>query len=404
VHESQRVVGGIALAGGGDNEQCLLGVGQLSHLHYAVLALGDRSYAHYCAMGRQLDAWLQAATAKPLFACIDVDNADASALTRWQQQLARHIGQAVAPAPWAPMANQLWQLRQRELLNRGSQGGPVYHLQLVPADAELPAWQAGDIALIPPRNSAKRVNMWMQAHGVIDASLADGRRLSDLLAAAQLPQSLPAGDPAQWIPALPLITPREYSIASMPSEGHLALLLRRHTGPDGQPGLGSAWMCDVLQPGDPVQLRLRSNPSFHPPAAGVPLILIGNGTGIAGLRAQLRARIDMGARRNWLLFGERSAATDFHFQHDLELWQREGWLEQLDATFSRDGGADRHVQHRLARHADQLKQWLDQGAVVMVCGSLKGMAPDVDAVITQVLGSEGRDALLASGRYRRDVY
>ena len=42
--------------------------------------------------------------------------------------------------------------------------------------------------------------------------------------------------------------------------------------------------------------------------------------------------------------------------------------------------------------------------MVMVCGSLKGMAPDVDAVIVQLLGQQGRDALLAEGRYRRDVY
>ena len=207
-----------------------------------------------------------------------------------------------------------------------------------------------------------------------------------------------------WALALPALGAREYSIASMPGEGHLALLLRRFTGPDGRPGLGSGWLCDVLQPGQATSLRLRSNPSFHPPANDVPLVLIGNGTGIAGLRAQLRARIDAGATRNWLLFGERSRACDYHFGDELERWHRDGQLERLDVTFSRDGGEHRHVQHVLAARADELKRWLDAGAVIMVCGSLKGMAPDVDAVIVQVLGQAGRDALLASGRYRRDVY
>jgi len=32
------------------------------------------------------------------------------------------------------------------------------------------------------------------------------------------------------------------------------------------------------------------------------------------------------------------------------------------------------------------------------------MAPAVDAVIEQVLGTDGKEALLVAGRYRRDVY
>ena len=62
------------------------------------------------------------------------------------------------------------------------------------------------------------------------------------------------------------------------------------------------------------------------------------------------------------------------------------------------------MQHALAAQAEELKAWLDDGAVVMVCGSLKGMAPDVDAVIVQLLGQQGRAQLLADGRYSRDAY
>jgi sulfite reductase (NADPH) flavoprotein alpha-component len=32
------------------------------------------------------------------------------------------------------------------------------------------------------------------------------------------------------------------------------------------------------------------------------------------------------------------------------------------------------------------------------------MAPAVDAALADILGEEGRDALRAAGRYRRDVY
>lgn len=375
----------------------------LPGLPAAVLALGDRDYSEYCAFGLRIGAWLQLSRARLLAPVITVNREAPADLAQWQTLLAG-LGAAEA-APLTAPAAQPWRLQQRQLLNPGSQGGPVYHLQLAPVDGALPAWEAGDIALVTPQHAPAQVAQWLASHGLDGTQLLDnGLTLADHLATVQLPQAVPAGNPPQWAPGLPALTAREYSIASMPSEGHLALLLRRHTGPDGHPGLGSGWLCDVLQPGQPTALRLRRNPGFHPPANDVPLVLIGNGTGIAGLRAQLRARIDAGPSRNWLLFGERSRECDYHFGQELERWYRDGQLERLDVTFSRDGGTHRHVQHALAAQADELKAWLDAGAVLMVCGSLKGMAPDVDAVIVQVLGQEGRDALLAEGRYRRDVY
>ena len=49
-------------------------------------------------------------------------------------------------------------------------------------------------------------------------------------------------------------------------------------------------------------------------------------------------------------------------------------------------------------------QWLDAGAVIYVCGSLQGMAPAVDAVLTDAIGQPALDALRRDARYRRDVY
>ena len=190
----------------------------------------------------------------------------------------------------------------------------------------------------------------------------------------------------------------------MPGEGSLQLMLRRQLRPDGTPGLASGWLCDYTQIGDSIDLRLRSNSNFHPPHDDAPLILIGNGTGIAGLRAHLRARIDAGAQRNWLLFGERNAAHDFHFGNELQQWQREGAIERLDTVFSRDDGDFHYVQDALAAYSDVLRQWLDDGATILVCGSLQGMAPAVDKVIVDAIGADAHQALRIAGRYRRDVY
>ncbi len=197
---------------------------------------------------------------------------------------------------------------------------------------------------------------------------------------------------------------REYSIASVMADGAVELLLRRQLRADGTPGIGSGWLCDHAAIGEPVQLRLRRNDNFHGVPADVPLLLIGNGTGIAGLRAHLHERIRSGARRTWLLFGERTAAHDFHFGEELQAMLADGSLARLDAVFSRDGGAHRYVQDRLLAEAATLRQWVDEGATILVCGSLQGMAPAVDAVIEQVLGVAGKEALLLAGRYRRDVY
>ncbi|MDN5783047.1 MAG: sulfite reductase flavoprotein subunit alpha, partial [Luteimonas sp.] len=195
-----------------------------------------------------------------------------------------------------------------------------------------------------------------------------------------------------------------YSIASLVSEGGLQLLVRHMRRPDGRSGLGSGWLCEYAALGATIDLRIRTNANFHPPAQGRPLILIGNGTGIAGLRAHLAARANVGARRNWLLFGERNRDRDYHYQGDIERWQADGFLERLDLAFSRDDARRRYVQDALRDAADTLRAWVGDGAAIHVCGSLQGMAPGVDAVLREVLGDSLVEQLLLDGRYRRDVY
>ncbi len=198
---------------------------------------------------------------------------------------------------------------------------------------------------------------------------------------------------------------RDYSLASIPEEGHAELLVREHRHADGNLGLGSGWLCVHAPIGAAIALRLRSNPGFHPPAPEQSMLLIGNGTGIAGLRAHLRARIAAGARRNWLLFGERNAAHDALYADELQQWQQDGWIERLELVYSRDQPQPSHyVQHALAAAADRLRHWIDQGACIYVCGSLRGMAPELDHTLDCILGADVRQELLRNGRYRRDVY
>ena len=60
----------------------------LADLRFAVLALGDRQYDHFCGFARRLQGWLQGQGAHTLFDGVEVDNGDAAALHHWQQRLA----------------------------------------------------------------------------------------------------------------------------------------------------------------------------------------------------------------------------------------------------------------------------------------------------------------------------
>ncbi len=377
-------------------------VDALPRLRYGMLALGDRDYDDFCAFGRQLDEWLSRHGAHALFDRVEVDNADPGTLRHWQYLLGQ-LGDGRAQADWERPRYQPWRLQAREQTNPGCDHGGVFRISLQPADADWPTWQAGDIAEIGPRHGAIAVGRFLAAHHLDGDRLVHGQPLRDWVARSQW-QEVTDAPLEQWVDHLQPLPHREYSIASVPAERRLDLLVRRHLGADGQPGLGSGWLCEHAALGGSIDLRLRANPGFHPPADARPLILIGNGTGIAGLRAHLAARIEAGDTRNWLLFGERHAAHDNHFADDLRRWHAAGEIERLDAVYSRDGGQHRYVQDALADAADDLRAWVADGAALYVCGSLRGMAPAVDAVLESVLGSETREALLTEGRYRRDVY
>ncbi|HVI57371.1 MAG TPA: sulfite reductase flavoprotein subunit alpha [Luteimonas sp.] len=381
----------------------------LPGLRFAVLALGDREYDRFCAFGHRLDQWLRAAGATPLFDLVEVDNGDAGALRHWQHHLGV-LAQAPELPDWSPAAYEAWRLRERVELNPGSAGEAAFHLALAPPAGATPAWQAGDIAEVGPRNPAGAV------HRVLAAARLPGDAhvrfagapctLAEALARAHLPapEAVAGLDAQALADALRPLPHREYSIASLPGDGTLQLLVRRMRRPDGRAGLGSGWLCDHAAIGEPIDLRIRPNANFRPPAPERPLLLVGNGTGIAGLRALLKARVAAGARRNWLLFGERNRARDFHYGDEIERWQADGWIERLDLAFSRDGQPRRYVQDALREAAAPLRAWIDDGAAVHVCGSLQGMAPGVDAVLREALGDTRMEQLLAEGRYRRDVY
>jgi sulfite reductase (NADPH) flavoprotein alpha-component len=330
----------------------------LSHLRYGMLALGDRHYERFCGFGHALDHALVAAGAQSLFPMVEVDNGDAGALALWRKQLGALPGAragmdgAAFGEPAGADAFDTWTLSARRLLNPGSLGQPLYEIELVTKEGPLPNWHSGALVELRPG---------------------------------------------------PAVAARRYSIASVQTEGHLRLLVRQARHAAGL-GLVSGWLTAHASEGAEVELRLLANPTFELVEDARPCIFIGNGSGYAGLRGHLRARVERGHYRNWLLFGERQRAHDAFFAEEVGHWQAQGRLERADIAFSRDQPERIHVQDLLRAAAVDVRRWIGEGAVVFVCGSLEGMAAGVDAVLEDMLGRAALDDLIAEGRYRRDVY
>ena len=369
--------------------------GDLSHLRHAVLALGDRAYPDFCAFGHRVDQWLHAAGAVRLFDPVEVDDEDADALRHWQQQLAG-LGARTDQPDWAPAPMGEWRLVERRLLNPGSSGGEAWHVALEPVD-DTADWAAGDIVEIAPQHDPRRIAAFLRASGIADTA---GHRA--MLATRILP---PGAGADTDVAALPPLAHRDYSIASIPASGRIELIVRRCDAADGLPGLGSGWLIEGAPLGGRIAARVRRNESFHAPAdPATPLVLIGNGTGLAGLMAHLRQRAAHGGGPAWLFWGERHPAHDDYHAAERRALAARGALTGSVTAWSRLGEGPRYVQDALATHADVVRGAVAGGGAIYVCGSIAGMAPAVHAALAAILGDQLLETMLADGRYRRDIY
>ncbi len=242
-----------------------------------------------------------------------------------------------------------------------------------------------------------------------------GRQITDLL--LQFPIEVEAGE---WLSLLKRLQPRLYSISSSPKacpdEVHLTVSTVRYAC-EGRPrgGVCSTFLADRAQHAE-VPVFVQRSAHFRPPQdPAAPMIMVGPGTGIAPFRAFLQERRATGAGgRNWLLFGERHAATGFYYRDELEGMLRDGSLHRLDTAFSRDQAEKVYVQQRMIEHGARLWAWLQEGAHFYVCGDAARMARDVDAALKQVVAIHGGmsaeraaewvAALGRDRRYLRDVY
>ena len=218
-----------------------------------------------------------------------------------------------------------------------------------------------------------------------------------------------------------LQTPRLYSIASaqdeVGEEVHLTVGVVRfeHHG-NTYTGAASGYLGERLAEGGEVRVFVEPNPNFRLPANGdTPVIMIGAGTGIAPFRAFMQQRAANGDNgKNWLIFGNQRLADDFLYQLEWSDYRKDGILTRADLAWSRQGEHKVYVQHKIAEHAAEVWNWLQQGAHLYVCGDATRMARDVETALIDVIETQGKlsrddaedylNEMREDKRYQRDVY
>ncbi|MFS8036640.1 PepSY domain-containing protein [Xanthobacter sp. AM11] len=346
--------------------------GALQGVRFAMLALGDRTYTHFCAGGRRLRAALLAAGAAEAVPLWEVDGDPSAAWVSWMDTLRAELELKCTLPQLAPVSAPVaLTVAERQRLDRPAGGDTLETWRILLQGPDDLAFRPGDLVRLAPGAGERH---------------------------------------------------RSYSVGSSSrvDPGRIALTVRLHAwkGADGAPQLGrvSGFLVHEAAEGDVIEARLDPHPGFNPPADPQwPIIMIGAGSGIApfpGFITERRASGRPGPA--WLIFGNRHRDGDFLWRDLFEGALRDGTLTRLDTAFSRDPGDGAYVQARVRENAAAMFAWLvEKKAVVFICGR-RAMAQAVEDALADILVGEGglkpeaaRDEVgrwLAEGRIRVDTF
>jgi sulfite reductase (NADPH) flavoprotein alpha-component len=412
---------------------------RLDGVEFGILALGDTAYAEFCAIGKALDARLEALGGRRVADRVDCDLDFEQPAGRWIETAlkalapAREAGRGrviagdfgaktASTADLSPVEAEITTLID---LNSTRSEKETLHLELG-FDA-APRYKPGDSLDLYPENDAAYVDDLLQAAGLasdnaLRAELTSDRDVTTLSAKTvesyaaatghpRVKALLEAGDARAWITGRQLIdlveaypaaltadqlrqvtrplAPRAYSIASsrreVGEEAHLLIsAVRYESFGRVRKGVASGYVADHIKAGQRLRVKLRPNRHFALPAPDRDIMMIGPGTGVAPFRAFVQERRAAGAHgRSWLFFGDRHFIHDFLYQLEWQDALKDGALTRMDVAFSRDTPEKRYVQHRMWEKRRDLIDWLDNGAYFYVCGDAKAMAKDVRATLVR---------------------
>lgn len=317
-----------------------LGKDRAQGVRYALLALGDSHYTHFCAGGLKLDAALREAGATALLPAHRADAPPAANWREWMQALA------------APLA--LPALAQT-------------HAPDLPADSQHTATLVAKTRL--DREGAGCREVW-----ALDFALA--------------PRAEFRGGDLLFLTPPDDTVARPYSIGSDSRETdtvRLTVGLHQYRNEAGETVCGrtSAWLLHQLPVGAQTAARLHPHPDFRLPDAGdAPVILVATGTGTAPLYGFLPA-LRAHRRDAWLFFGNANSQGDDLYRADWEAALADGTLKHLDMVF--DNEQPGYVQGAMLRHGEELFAWLHaRGALLYACGRASTLGAGVEAALKAI--------------------
>ncbi|MBT6692470.1 MAG: assimilatory sulfite reductase (NADPH) flavoprotein subunit [Porticoccaceae bacterium] len=450
----------------------------LNGVKHAVLGLGDSSYEFFCQTAKDFESALSGLGSEPLIERLDCDVDYQQETLNWITQLVGAIAELQPPVSSAPvLAENIIQFPYSkekpfsatisiiQKLTAPDSIKDTYHLEIDlagsglsyrPGDA-LGVWADNDKDLvaeilsrlsIDPQTS---VSFKGEGHSIEDllhhkleitllnkglirelSSLSGSQKLLDIADTGyseyirnhQLIDALKLANVTlqaqQLVQMLKPLKPRLYSISSSidenPEEVHITLNHLEDENEDGtRYGQASHFLTRQLSEGDIVNVYVDHNKNFKLPSSDKAIIMVGPGTGIAPFRSFLQQReAEQAKGRNWLFFGNPNFNTDFLYQTELQKHLKSGLLTKIDIAFSRDQEQKIYVQDRLRQNAEQVWQWLEQGAYFYVCGDMSRMAKEVELVLLQIIEKQGNNTqaqakdylkqLKKQSRYQRDVY
>lgn len=166
---------------------------------------------------------------------------------------------------------------------------------------------------------------------------------------------------------------RLYSIGN--HSGNIQLVVKLHPH-----GLGSGFL-NNLEAGNTIKARIINNKAFHFPAKASKVALISNGTGIAPFLGMIEQNRRKTETHLYCGFRMETETVSGYKKFSDEMIQKQK-LTSFHLAFSREA-EHIYVMDLIKRDAAFFVSLLQQGGVIMICGSLS-MQKDVEAVLNEL--------------------
>ena len=320
----------------------------------SLLALGDRSYQHFCTAGcfyQEELVRLGASTEElPVMA-------DGNPMESWQYWLNEQLDVQVDESAISKTEQELTLelVASQALHQQAEEGNQAYRLSFRIIADETFHYQAGDLlGIIPPEDNRERL----------------------------------------------------YSIASGPSwqDNYIELcvgVLSYEKAGKTVYGQCSRYLTADLKPGERIQATWKSGGGLTLPESNEPLVMVATGAGIAPMMCLLQERLkQQHSGDNWLLFGNRKSSADYYYQDDLNEMVGNGHIQHLETAFSRETDKKVYVQNVLGENRERLADWLlNKNARLYACGrkELKDNLLEItrQSLISELDNADQADELLS---------